>query len=79
MKLNNLINTNLLASYCRRNNLCTGMSINQYDRLLSYAENSHAELTKSQKARDIACMIKICSQTSKCIDELQFDIMEMFY
>ena len=75
----NEINTMQLASYCRRNNLCTGMTISQYDRVLGYAENSHAELSKEQKSRDIACMIKICSDTDKTIDELIKDIMEMFY
>ena len=79
MKPQNVINTMLLVSYCRRNNLCTGMSIDQYCRLQGYAENSHAELSKRQKARDVACMIKICSDTDKKIEDLQQDIMEMFY
>lgn len=79
MKPQNVINITLLVSYCIKNNLCTGMSIDQYNRLQSYAANSHAELTKRQKARDIACMIKICSDTVECIEDLQQDILEMFY
>ncbi len=79
MNPQNVINTMLLRHYCITNKLCTGMSINQYCRLQSYAENSHAELTKQQKARDIACMIKICSDTYRSIEDLRLDIMEMFY
>lgn len=79
MKNTNIVNAFMLVSYCKRNNLCTGMSIYQYDRLLKYAEESHVELTRRQKARDIACMIKICSDTDKGIDDLQKDIMKMFY
>lgn len=78
MKPQNVIDIVQLVSYCRRNELCTGMCIDQYNRLQFYAENSHAELTKRQKARDIACMIKICSDTDKTIEDLQQDIMEMF-
>ena len=79
MKRQNVINRFLLMNYCKRNNLCTGMSIYQYNRLQGYAENSNAELTKREKARDVACMIKICSDTDKTIEDLQQDIMVMFY
>lgn len=62
-----------LASYCRRNNLCTGMSIHQWNRMMSYAAERFNEPTY---IRDVAVMIKFCSDTDKTFDEIEEDLRE---
>ena len=75
----NEINTMQLVSYCRENHLCTGMSIRQYNQMLSYASCCHIDITTREKVRDVAVMIKICSDTDMSIEQLADDIKDMLF
>ena len=63
-----------IVSYCRENRLCTGMSIAQYNRLQSYADEKYHE---PSYFRDMAVMISLCSETDKYIDDIEEDLRRM--
>ena len=63
-----------IVSYCRENGLCTGMSIAQYNRLQSYADEKYHE---PSYFRDMAVMISLCSETDKYIDDIEEDLRRM--
>lgn len=63
-----------IVSYCKENRLCTGMSIAQYNRLQSYANEKYHE---PSYFRDMAVMISLCSETTKSIDDIEEDLRRM--
>lgn len=69
-----VVEIGMLGSYCRRNNLCTGMDLAQWNRLLAYAAERFNEPTYF---RDLAVMIKFCSTTDKTFDDIEKDLKEM--
>lgn len=76
MKTYQRIEIGYLGSYCRRNNLCTGMDLLQWNRMLAYADERYKEPTYF---RDVAVMIKFCSETDKTFDEIENELKEVAY
>ena len=66
-QVGNMLKHNIIH-YCINNRLFTSGSPRQYESMLDYA----AEHT--DKIRDVAVMIWICSKTDKTIDEIEKDL-----
>ena len=71
MQKNYRLDSMQVARYCRINNLCTGATIEQYNRILHYVDN-HPEAP----LRDVCVMISICSTTNKSIDDIENDFIK---
>ena len=63
--------------YCVENNLCTGASNEQYDRMKQFFGETDFSRDYS-RFQCLASMLWICSYTAKTIGDLESDLSELY-